>query len=63
MELWIVVSNIHENSNALFNIISSQDVLQRSNMWYVFKKTNMNSKEKLQKPRSKNSYELLNDEI
>jgi hypothetical protein len=42
LELWALVLNVHEDSNALFNIILSQDVLH-------VKKSNMNLQQKFTK--------------
>lgn len=41
---WTVFSNSHEDSNALFNIISSQDILLKLNIWYMLRKKKIKKK-------------------
>jgi hypothetical protein len=55
-----MVSNLHEDSNAVFNIISFQDVLYGLSLWYMLEK-NIFFSLKFKKLEPINNYELLND--
>jgi hypothetical protein len=58
MKSWTMVLNLHENLNALFNIISFQDVLEKLHMWYIEGKKKHEFQKQLQKPKSTKSYGL-----
>ncbi len=59
MESWTMVLNLHEDSNALFNIVSSQNLDYMDSICDTCKKTNMNSKNNLQKLKVTKIYGFL----